>query len=69
MLSQKKLNTVKKGDQVEHYLLVSNCISKTTKNGKEYLDLTLRDESTDINAKMWSNFESVKSKKKMNTKA
>jgi 3'-5' exoribonuclease len=61
MVAQKKLNSFKTGDQLELFLLISNCVSKTTKNGKEYLDLTLRDQSTSINAKMWSNFESIKS--------
>ena len=57
MLEQKKLNELNKNDQVKHYLLLTKLGIKSTKNGKQYLDLELRDASVMLNAKMWSNFE------------
>jgi len=57
MLEQKKLNELNKNDQIKHYLLLTKLDVKNTKNGKQYLDLELRDASVMLNAKMWSNFE------------
>ncbi len=57
MLEQKKLNELNKNDQIKHYLLLTKLSIKSTKNGKQYLDLELRDASVMLNAKMWSNFE------------
>jgi 3'-5' exoribonuclease len=57
MLEQKKLNELNKNDKIKHYLLLTKLDVKSTKNGKQYLDLELRDASVILNAKMWSNFE------------
>ena len=57
MLDQSELNTLKTNDKLEHFLLISSFNVKNTKTGKQYLDMTLRDRSIELNAKMWSNFE------------
>ncbi|MCB9257938.1 MAG: HD domain-containing protein [Ignavibacteriales bacterium] len=58
MLNQKSLSSLKINEKLEHYLLLTNLSVKTTKNGKQYLDLELRDESNSFNAKVWDGFES-----------
>lgn len=65
MLQQLGLSKLKNKDKLEHFLLLSNYSIKSTKTGKEYLDLELRDETLIISAKMWSNFESFVSKAKI----
>jgi len=67
MHEQLSLSSLKIKDKVEHFLLLTNYSVKSTKTGKEYLDLELRDESLMISAKMWSNFESFVSNAKIGT--
>lgn len=64
MLDQKELSSLKVKDNLEHFLLLTNLSVKTTKAGKEFLDLELRDQSMSLNAKMWDNFESFISEAK-----
>ncbi|MCW8848890.1 MAG: HD domain-containing protein [Melioribacteraceae bacterium] len=59
MLEQKSLKTLATKDKVEHFLLLTNFSLKSTKAGKEYLDLELRDQSISINAKMWDGFQAI----------
>ena len=59
MLEQKSLKSLATKDKVEHFLLLTNFSVKSTKAGKEYLDLELRDQSILINAKMWDGFQSI----------
>ena len=59
MLEQKSLKSLATKDRVEHFLLLTNFSVKSTKAGKEYLDLELRDQSILINAKMWDGFQSI----------
>ena len=58
MNNQSKLANLKTKDKIEHFLLLTNFAVKTTKAGREFLDLELRDESVSLNAKMWNNFQS-----------
>jgi len=58
MFDQAELSSLKVKDKLEHFLLLTNLTVKTTKAGKEFLDLELRDQSMSLNAKMWDNFES-----------
>lgn len=58
MKDQSNLSSLKVRDKLEHYLLLTGLSVKTTKNGKQYLDLELRDSTAVLNAKMWGNFES-----------
>lgn len=57
MLNQTDLSTLKKGDQVLHFLLIRKCEIRLTKNGKEYLALELGDKSCTLNSNMWEKFE------------
>ncbi len=58
MLNQEKLVALSVNDKIDHFLLLTNFAVKTTKAGKQYLDLELRDESVSLNSKMWDNFDS-----------
>jgi 3'-5' exoribonuclease len=58
MKDQKDLNLLSVKDKLEHFLLLSGIVVKSTKTGKEYLDLELRDHTAVRNAKMWANFDS-----------
>lgn len=58
MVDQKSLASLQVKDKLEHFLLLSAITVKSTKTGKEYLDLILRDHTVSLNAKMWSNFDS-----------
>lgn len=59
MLKQTQLSSLKSEDKIEHFLLLTKFSEKKTKSNKSYLDLELRDQSAALNAKMWSNFESI----------
>ena len=58
MIEQPQLSSLKVKDKLEHFLLLTGLSVKSTKTGKEYLDLELRDNSASRNAKMWGNFDS-----------
>ena len=63
MLNQSELNTLSKGDSVDHFLLVKKCEIRLTKAGKEYLSLELGDKSISSSANLWedtSGFKSIK---------
>ncbi|MBU2508557.1 MAG: HD domain-containing protein [Bacteroidetes bacterium] len=59
MLNQQKLISLSTGSKVNHYLLVVACDVKTAKNNRSYLNLELRDESQQLNCKMWDGFEVI----------
>ncbi len=59
MLNQIKLNQLKIGDRVLHFLLVNKFETKTTRTNKKYLNLDLSDKSGTINAKVWDNFDEL----------
>jgi 3'-5' exoribonuclease len=58
MIEQAKLNELKVGDKITHFLLMTSFSVKSTKTGNQFLDLQLQDQSASYNAKMWGNFES-----------
>ena len=63
MLNQSELNTLSKGDSVDHFFLVKKCEIRLTKAGKEYLSLELGDKSTSSSANLWedtSGFKPIK---------
>ena len=63
MLNQSELNTLSKGDSVDHFLIVKKCEIRLTKAGKEYLSLELGDKSISSSANLWediSGFKSIK---------
>jgi 3'-5' exoribonuclease len=59
MLDQVELILLKKGDPVNHYLLLKKCEIRTTKTNKKYLTIELGDRSSNIGSNMWDNFEQV----------
>jgi 3'-5' exoribonuclease len=63
MLNQSELNSLSKGDSIDHFLLVKKCEIRLTKAGKEYLSLELGDKSISSTANLWddvSGFKSIK---------
>ena len=59
MPNQKDLNTLSKGDNINHYLLVKKCENRLTKSNKPYLFLEVGDKTLSINANIWENFEDI----------
>lgn len=52
-MSQIKIISFEKGLAFEGFLLVRSARQRTSNNGNNYLDMTLGDNSGDINAKVW----------------
>ncbi|MHB8905046.1 MAG: 3'-5' exoribonuclease YhaM family protein [Melioribacteraceae bacterium] len=67
MLDQKALNEYSTGDELLIFLIVSKCEVKTSKNGKLFLNLELRDKSTALPSKVWDNAEEYAKKLKEGT--
>lgn len=59
MPKQTELKELKKGDKVEHYLLIRRSELRNTRNGSEYLSLELGDKSASLNANVWEKFEEI----------
>jgi 3'-5' exoribonuclease len=59
MLNQTDLNMVKKGDPINHYLLLKKCEIKLTKTNKQYLYLELADKTLSLSANVWENFSKM----------
>lgn len=58
MLDQKDLNEFTTGDDFTLFLIVNKSEIKTSKNGKSFLNLELRDRTITLPAKVWDNVES-----------
>ena len=54
MLKQPDLANLKKGDMVDHYLMIRKIEARSTKAGKTFLSLELGDKTTGINANVWN---------------
>ena len=67
MLDQKPLNEFSVGDELLLFLIVSKCEVKTSKNGKLFLNLELRDKSVALPSKVWDNAEEYAKKLKEGT--
>ena len=52
-MDDKKIKQLEAGDIVESFFLVKAADSKTGGNNKSYLDLTLVDQTGELNAKIW----------------
>mgnify|MGYP001597925361 CR=1 FL=1 len=57
MLDQKDLNEFTTGDDFTLFLIVNKSEIKTSKNGKSFLNLELRDRTITLPAKVWDNVE------------
>jgi len=53
VMDNKKIKELKAGDIVQSFFLVKTADSKTGSNNKSYLDLTLVDQTGEINSKIW----------------
>ena len=56
---QKKLSELVNGEAFEGFLLVKSAAVRTGSTGKNYLDLSLADDKTAINAKVWDYYEAL----------
>ena len=63
MLNQSELNSLTKGNQLDHFLLVKKCELRLTKAGKEFLSLELGDKSASSAANLWDDASGFKSLK------
>ena len=52
-MDNKKIKQLQTGDLIQSFFLVKVADSKTGSNNKNYLDLTLVDQTGEINAKIW----------------
>jgi 3'-5' exoribonuclease len=52
-METKKIREFQSGDLIQSFFLVKAAEYKTTNNNKSYLDLTLVDQTGEINAKLW----------------
>ena len=52
-MEQKKIKNLQAGDNIQSFFLVKAADAKITNNNKHYLDLTLVDQTGEINAKLW----------------
>jgi len=59
MIDQTELKDLKRGETIDHYLLINRLDVRNTKAGKEYLSLELQDKSIALNANVWENFQSL----------
>ncbi|MCX6174716.1 MAG: HD domain-containing protein [Ignavibacteriales bacterium] len=67
MLDQKELNDLSIGDEFTMFLIVTKCEVKTSINGKQFLNLELRDKSSALPSKVWDNAEEYSKKLKEGT--
>ncbi len=61
MLEQKQLMELSKGEQVDHFLLISKIETRNTKTGKDFLSLELSDQSGSLPANVWEDFNELSS--------
>lgn len=52
-MGSKNVNEFKSGDEILGFYLIKGCNLKTSSNNKRFLDLTLCDNTGEINAKLW----------------
>ncbi len=59
MVEQKELNAIPTGEEIVLFLMINKYEVKTAKNGRQYLNLELRDRSAVLPAKMWDRIETL----------
>jgi 3'-5' exoribonuclease len=59
MINQKNLNEFAIGEEIILFLMINKYEIKTAKNGRQYLNLELRDKSAVLPAKVWDKFEDM----------
>ena len=60
MLNQSDLIELKKGDPVDHFLMIKKLEIRSTKTGKDFISLELGDKSASINANIWNDTSGFK---------
>jgi 3'-5' exoribonuclease len=58
-MRQKYVNTLSEGDVITESFLIENKSLATARNGKSYINLTLRDKTGNINAKVWDDADII----------
>ncbi|MCZ7602041.1 MAG: HD domain-containing protein [Melioribacteraceae bacterium] len=56
-MEQKELIEIQTGENINHFFILSKVEERTTKTGKPFLNLELRDKSSLISAKVWDGFD------------
>ena len=56
-MKQKELTELQTGESIDHYFILTKIEERSTKNGKPFLNLELRDKSMVVNAKVWEGFQ------------
>lgn len=56
-MKQKELTELQTGENIDHYFILSKIEERSTKNGKPFLSLELRDKSMVVSAKVWDGFQ------------
>ena len=59
MKFQTDLATLKKGDRVDHFLMIRRSELKQTKTNKPFVSLELGDKSVSLPANLWDNFNAI----------
>src|SRR3990172_10418612 len=60
MLNQSDLIELKKGDPVDHFLMIKKLEIRSSKTGKDFISLELGDKSASINANIWNDTSGFK---------
>lgn len=56
-MKQKDLVELQTGESINHYFILAKIEERSTKNGKPFLNLELRDKSMVVSAKVWDGFQ------------
>lgn len=59
MINQKELIEISTGEEATLFLMINKFEVKTAKNGKQYLNIELRDKSAVLPAKVWDRFDDL----------
>lgn len=59
MPSQAEINTLKRGDIVDHFFILKKTEIRVTRSNKKYLLLELGDKTSSIPCNVWDNFEDI----------
>jgi len=59
MQLQTDLSSLKKGERVDHFLMIRRSELKQTKTNKSFVSLELGDKSASLPANLWDNFHSI----------
>ncbi len=58
-LKQSDLNSLKKGDTINHFLIIKKCELRQTKSNKNFLSLELGDKTASLSANLWDDYDNI----------